>query len=131
MAEETLVKEVLTDSMIAAGRALTDALEQRGWLLLAAFWLYDWETNRWKLMFASPVVEKGVGAALDDVCAALDVTTPAVRFAEVDLVSPDDPHVRALLRLATGGLRLDGKRIRSGPVEDSYVYRVRPTASVA
>lgn len=131
MAEETLVKEVLTDGMIVAGDALTTALAQRGWPFIAAFWLYDWESNRWRLVFASSVVEKGPTAAYREVLAVRKRTSPTVDFDVVRLVSPKDRYVRELLELVDCGLRIDGRRVRSGAVEDSYVYRVRPTASAA
>lgn len=131
MAEETLVKEVLTDGMIAAGDALTTALAERSWPFIAAFWLYDWERNRWKLVFATPVVEKGPTSAYREVLAVRKGTSPAVDFDAVRLVSPKDRYVRELLELVDRGLHIDGRRIRSGAVEDSYVYRVRPTASAA
>lgn len=131
MAEETVVKDVLTDNMIEAGQALTNALERRRWPFVAAFWLYDWETNRWKLVFASPVVEKGPTAAYGEVLAVRKGTSPTVDFDAVLLVSPRDRYVRELLELVDRGLHIDGRRIRSGAVEDSYVYRVRPTASAA
>lgn len=132
MAEETLVKDVLTDHMIAAGRALTNALERRGWPFIAAFWLYDWERNRWSLVFASPVVDsKGLMAAYGEILPDIDLTAAALEFDAVRLVPPRDRYVRELLELVDRGLHIDGRRIRSGAVEDSYVYRVRPTAPAA
>lgn len=129
MAEETLVKDVLTDEMVTAGRVLTDVLEEKGWPVVAAFWLYDWERNRWYLVFASPVVDaKGLLAAYGEV---LPDAMKAVEFDAVRLVSPKDRYVRELLELVDRGLHIDGQRIRSGAVEDSFVYRVRPTASAA
>ena len=133
MGEETLVKDVLTDSMIAAGQALTDVLEQREWPFIAAFWLYDWESNRWRLVFASSVVDqKGLIAAYGEVLPEIDDKNSfALDWTAVRLVSPKDRYVRELLELVDRGLHIDGRRVRSGAVEDSYVYRVRPTASAA
>jgi hypothetical protein len=127
-----LVKEVLTDSMIAAGEAFTNALERKNWSFVAAFWLYDWENNRWKLLIASPVVDqKGPLEAYREVLPETNATTPPLEWMAVQVVSPKDRYVRELLELVERGLQLDGRRHRGRVVEDSYVYRVRPTATAA
>ncbi|MGZ5443670.1 MAG: hypothetical protein ACXW31_08625 [Thermoanaerobaculia bacterium] len=134
MAEETLVKDVLTDDMITSGLALTKTLEQVGWPVVASFWFYDWETNRWRLVLASPVVdEKGPTAAYGEVFAALDVTRPAVSFESVWVVSPGDRSVRVLRSLSAEGRKLEGRHIQGlfegGYIEDSYVYRALPASA--
>lgn len=131
MAEDTLVKEVLTDNMIEAGRALVNTLEQKGASIVAAFWLYDWENNRWKLTFVFPNFDKAPRAVISEVLDAHKITTPAVDFLDLSYLSPKDRRVRELQEHVDGGRNLENRRHRGRAVEDSYVYRVRPTASAA
>lgn len=131
MAEDTLVKDVLSGDMIAAGQALTNTLEQRGFPFVAVFWLYDWENNRWNLVVASPLFDTAWTAAHKAVHDAVKASTPEVDRWLLRLFSDTDRNVRSLVELADEGLKLDGRRHRGRVVEDSYVYRVRPTAAVA
>lgn len=58
MAEEVVVKEQLTQDMIAAGNELTRRL--RGvpdFDLVCSLWLYTSESNNWKLVVATPLAE--------------------------------------------------------------------------
>lgn len=58
MAEEVVVKEQLTQDMILAGHELTHRLRQdRDFGLVCSLWLYTTESNRWKLVVATPVVD--------------------------------------------------------------------------
>ena len=64
MAEEILVKEYLSPEMISAGRDLIARLDAADWHPTSAFWLFDLERNRWKLVLSSPEIEKN-GSVLD------------------------------------------------------------------
>jgi hypothetical protein len=57
MAEDTVVKEVLTDKMIDAGEALVRELDRRRWPVEDALWLYESDGNRWQLAITSPNLE--------------------------------------------------------------------------
>ena len=57
VAEEVVVKEQLTPDMVAAGHELTRLLRQdRNFGLVCSLWLYTSESNRWKLVVATPIV---------------------------------------------------------------------------
>ena len=58
MAEDTLVKEQLTDAMVEAGAELTLRLDETGLAPTAALWLFVPDMNEWRLLFASPDVSK-------------------------------------------------------------------------
>src|SRR5207247_1427891 len=49
MAEDTMVKDLLTDTLIKAGADLTKKLDEVEWPVVASFWLYLPELNTWKL----------------------------------------------------------------------------------
>ena len=58
MAEEVLVKEQLSSDMIAAGGELTNRLlNYSDFGLICSLWLYTTESNRWKLVVATPIVD--------------------------------------------------------------------------
>ena len=58
MAEEVVVKEQLTSDMILAGGELTRRLRQdKDFGLVCSLWLYTSESNRWRLVMATPIVE--------------------------------------------------------------------------
>lgn len=58
MAEEVVVREQLTSEMIQAGHELTARLRQdRDFGLICSLWLYTSESNRWKLVVATPIVD--------------------------------------------------------------------------
>ena len=54
MAENTVVKEQLTDEMIEAGAHLTQKLDELGLPVPVAMWLFMPDINEWRLLFASP-----------------------------------------------------------------------------
>lgn len=58
MAEEVVVKEQLTQEMKDAGYDLTNRLRHdRDFDLRCALWLYSSDTNRWRLVIATPIVD--------------------------------------------------------------------------
>jgi len=58
VAEEVLVKEQLSSDMIAAGDELTNRLlNYSDFGLICSLWLYTSESNRWKLVVATPIVD--------------------------------------------------------------------------
>jgi hypothetical protein len=58
VAEEVMVKEQLTPDMVDAGHELTNRLRHdRDFGLLCSLWLYRTESNAWKLVVGTPIVE--------------------------------------------------------------------------
>jgi hypothetical protein len=137
MADETMVKETLSEEMIAAGAELTKSLDRARWPVVAAFWLFESETNHWRLVLASPAVsEEGPREAYRHVSEALHATRPALPLESVSVVPSDHPIVRAFRSAYGTGRGLEGRRVfRSAIdghfVDDAYVYRVLPVAPAA
>ena len=128
MAEETLVKEALTDQMIEAGASVVDSLAKRGFAVDAALWLYLPDLNRWRLYLAMPEVRaKGPKKAYQRVLRSLrDI--PGMALDDVSVVDSDDPFIRMFrgaLRAdrSPNGVRLSRGAINGQFVEDAYVYR--------
>lgn len=58
MAQEILVKEVLTDRMIDAGKQLLENVGGTKADIVAAFWLYFPEASEWRLVLVSSRVDE-------------------------------------------------------------------------
>ena len=140
MAEETLVKEVLTDQLIAAGAEFTRKLEGRTWPVVASMWLYDPEINEWRLVIASPRVSSdGPLAAYREVSAALQSgggSLLPLSLEDISVVSSEDSRIRALASAYPTGVDIEGRRIFRGAInghyiDDAYIYRLPPVAPAA
>lgn len=137
MADETLVKEVLTGEMIAGGADLTRELDRSGWPVVGSLWLYDREINQWRLLIASPVVDaEGPLAAYRRVDGALHTGESRLSLEHISVVSPADVRVRALTAAYQTGTEIEGRRVFRSAVnghyiDDAYVYRLLPIAPAA
>jgi hypothetical protein len=136
MAETILVKEVLTDQMIAAGADLIKQLDRSGWPVVGSLWLYDPEMNEWRLLIVSPSVkDDGPLAAYQRINAQLE-SVAHLSWEPISVVSPDDRRVRALASAYKTGPDLQGRRVHRTAVngyyvDDAYVYRLPPVAPAA
>src|SRR3989441_4127236 len=137
MAEDTLVKDVLTDAMIKAGAELTRKLDEVEWPVVASFWLYAPELNTWKLVVASPVVtSSGPRRAYEAIQKSLATLTNAraqLALSDIEVVEPRH-YLVSLLRVAinTGptinGIRFTKNVINGHFVHDAYIYRMSDRA---
>jgi hypothetical protein len=138
MAEEILVKETLSDEMKRNGAALTRALDEAGWPVVASFWYYESDDNRWKLMLASPRVStdgprKAYGAVID----ALDALHQSRKnLKHITAIKPNNPIVRALASAVQtgwtiGGIPFSRRAINGSIVEDAYLYRMTSESAAA
>lgn len=57
MAEEVLVKEVLSTEEITAGRILLKRLDGARMNIIAAYWVYSSAVGEWHLEFVTPLME--------------------------------------------------------------------------
>ena len=134
MAEESVVKESLSPNMIAAGKELTRRLDRMGFKALASFWLYNSETNEWRLVLASRQVDsKGPKKAYSTILNALtkkpEEKVIGLGLQIITLTSPLDPLIKSLrTALRTGkelsDIRFSRNRINDLFIEDAYIYRV-------
>jgi len=130
---ELVVKESLSSEMIAAGAELTRRLDESGFLVSAAFWLYETDSNSWRFVIGSPEVRtKGLKAAyktVQTVVAAIPEDHPKISLKDISVVDFTDPFI-SLLRVAvrTGdgiaAIRLGRNMINGVLIEDAYIYRL-------
>ena len=132
MAEEVVVKEILTKEMIEAGAELTGLLDQAPLVVSASLWLYIPESNIWRLIIASPEVRtygpKKVYQKIQPVLSQI-LEKPGIGLKDISVVEDNKPLI-ALLRMAirTGdgisGIRFSKNTINGQFIEDAYIYRM-------
>lgn len=133
MAEDTLVKEALTEEMKTAGAELTRKLDEAKWPVSASFWYFEPDENRWKLIVASPRLEtdgpRRSYEAISNAVGTLREHFDGLGF--IAVVAPGNPVVRTLaLAVSTGpaiaGIRFSKRMVDGHYIDDAYVYRVTP-----
>ena len=114
MAENTVVKEQLTEAMIEAGAQLTSKLDEIGLPVTAAFWLYVTDLNEWRLVFASPEVSSNGSRAVYEKIrrAVAELSGEGIALSNIGVLDPDADLVR-LLKFA----------VRTGPASIESVSR--------
>jgi hypothetical protein len=133
MAEETLVKEALTEDMKKVGAELTRKLDEAKWPVTASFWYFVPNENQWKLMLASPNLEsEGPKHSYEEISKAVSTLERYFGSLEfISVVAPKHDVVRALASAIHTGWTIDGIRVSKRMVDghfidDAYVYRMTP-----
>ncbi len=133
MAQNSLVKENLTDAMIRAGAELTRKLDELRWPVVASLWVYRSEGNRWRLVFASPRVPvDGRGKSYEHIQTAfesLKYEDGPLNLTDFSVTKPEDRLISALLTASKTGSTLRGIRVTRSAIdghyiEDVYIYRL-------
>lgn len=123
------MSKTLLDFQVEAGRRLIELLDQKGFPVTSAFWLYRSEPESWRMILASPVVDElGSRAAYGKINEAMEGFEGLSTLYEVSLVSPKDELV-SLLRKAIGTgqgvqtIRFSHNVIDGRYIEDAVIYR--------
>ncbi|MDQ6695492.1 MAG: hypothetical protein M3014_13930 [Chloroflexota bacterium] len=133
MAKELLVGELLTEPMIDAGERLLRRLrsEPSRFDVVAALWLYFSEAQEWRLVLASPRVDRdGPRGLYTDLLTLLydQDAHKAIGLAlqNITFLSDKDKLVRTLAsvneRTRLAGQKLHESFFNGVYVEDAYVY---------
>lgn len=133
MAEETVVKEMLTQEMIQAGTDLTRRLDEAHLDIRAALWLYMPDKNLWRFVVASPAVRqdgpKKVYQHIQTILSKMSDKTWKIPLHDISVVEDSDPLI-ALLRTSMStedgisGIRFSRNTINGHFIEDAYIYRM-------
>lgn len=139
MAENTVVKEQLTEEMLEAGARLTAKLDEVGLSVAAAMWLFMTESNEWRLIFASPELPTAgphaVYRKIEEARQALGDEAAAAPMSVIGLLNPSDELVQ-LFRTAlktSGGVahvRFSKNAINGHFIEDALIYRIASPSAV-
>ena len=132
MAENTVLKEALTDDMIEAGADLIRQLDDMGVEVTTALWLLDTEINEWRLLLTSPLVAREPRQVLYQTIyraeAQLGERAAAVLFSAVSLARDDDDLIKRLRATVHTGANIERIRFRKNVadghfIEDALIYR--------
>lgn len=138
MAENTVVKEYLSDAMIEAGARLTAKLDEANVPITAAFWFYDSEVNEWRLFFASPEVStKGnteVYKRIQPALKALATEGFSISSLLIRLLDANDRLVRLLSSAVVTGpgvsrIRFSKNAVNGHFIDDALIYRLTRAAA--
>lgn len=132
MAASIMVVTEFNEQLIRAGAKLTRRLEKT-LTVSAAFWLFQADSVGWRLMIASPDLErlgpKEVYTRIQQALKKKVGTEIKLSLDEITLV-PETHSILALLRTAirTGegisGIRFSRNTVNGHFIEDAYIYRV-------
>ncbi len=126
-------KTVLVEQDMKDGKKLIQALDKAGFPVNAALWFYSSESDDWRLLLASPVVDqKGSREAYTFVQSILAELPKnfGISLINVSVVSPNDELIKLLkIVIQTGprdlaGIRFSRNVIENQFIEDAYIYRV-------
>lgn len=131
MAEDTLVKEALTEEMIRTGASVVEALDRHNFIVDAALWLYLTDTNQWRLLVASPEVHvEGPRKAYTRLLHVMrNAHVHGVSLDNVAVLDSQDPFIRQFKGLVrtTRGIspqRFSRNTINGQFIEDALIYRM-------
>jgi hypothetical protein len=132
MAENTVVKEQLTDEMIEAGAQLTQKLDELGLPVSVAMWFFLSDINEWRLLFASPQSSaegpRAVYEKIAEARKALGSQAERVPLSAIGLIDTNHQLVQLLrIGLRTGPgvskIRFSKNVIDGHFIDDALIYR--------
>jgi hypothetical protein len=132
MAQEILVKEVLSFDEIDAGEKLLKLLDDTELKVIAAYWVFDLDVGAWRLVFVSPQVRtKGPLRVYMQIFQLLDLDSKLSFLISSDRISIEGPNYtsyKELLSAVNSKKELAGVRLNrvmvGGQLMDLYVYRL-------
>jgi len=131
-----MVKPTLVDADMKAGEALLKKLDKIKFDVKAAFWFYMPDSEEWRLIFASPAVDKkGPKEAYEKVQSQLPELKEELEqdyelsLQNISVVSPNDDLIKLLKTAVKTGpgvshIRFARNVIDNVFIEDAYIYRV-------
>jgi hypothetical protein len=125
-----MATEILVSEDIAAGRNVVEALDQAGFGVEAAFWLYQTDLDRWALWLATPRAAGDLQKAYIKVREILDTVTDrrVLDLPRITLARPNDRTVEAVKSLVKvkgiSDVRMKHNLADHGVyIEDTLIYR--------
>ncbi len=131
MVEGKMVKDILTDNMVMDGEQLVKKLLDTDLNIRAAFWLYLKESDKWRLMIATPKVGAdgpiSVYKKLQSILKEFDKETLNFTLSDLSVVKPNNEVVQLLKGVfgPTDGvkqIRFSKNAINTHYIEDSLLY---------
>jgi hypothetical protein len=132
MAQEILVKEILSSDEIDAGRELLEQLDNTPLTVIAAYWIFVPDVGEWRLVFVSRQVEtKGPLRVYMQIFQLLNLDPRLSFLIPSDRISVEGPNYssyREILSAVNSKKKLTGVRFNhlvvGGQIADLYIYRL-------
>lgn len=135
MVTEILVKESLSTEMIDAGNKLLRILKEAKYKVTVSFWIYTSDTNNWRLVIATPHVNRdGPKQAYKKVLLALSELPEnysKLLMKDISVLDAKDPLAQRIKSYFREQFGIEGNRLSYLPfgdetllIEDSYVYNI-------
>jgi hypothetical protein len=130
-------KTTLVERDFSDGELLIKELEKAQIHVHSALWLYDSESENWRLILASNMEDfespKKAYKHIWDVLQEMDKTGNKICFSleNITVISPRHPLINNLNKvMKTGpqdidGIRLSRRGIGNSYIEDAYIYRIQ------
>ncbi len=127
---------ILVDKDINEGRKLVQILDAKEFDTKAAMWFYFADSNEWKLLIATPIVdEKGPKQAYEIIqkviqeMQATSKTEVKISLKDIIVLSPTEdpiPLIAMMIRTGPGlsGIRFTKNIVNNKLIDDVYVYRI-------
>jgi len=121
--------EALTPDDVSLGFAALSAFRRQGHEVAAAFWFFQSDAERWRLMIVTPSAEQGVrDLYLQLIQDQVELDTGRIAF-----VTPDDRIAAAFMQHAPASpdrtVRVRGAVVGNVFVEDAWVYPLGPAVA--
>ncbi|HUP70308.1 MAG TPA: hypothetical protein VM142_10900 [Acidimicrobiales bacterium] len=132
-----MVDAALVERQIADGRDLLCSLDERGFSVFAALWLYQADAGHWLLIVGTTVVDEiGRHAAYEQLQQIMDDTGSGLALREVTLAGGNDPLLQALATAihveGLSEIRFSNNMINGVLLPDALIYRLtRPAEAPA
>ena len=132
MAENTVVKEQLTEEMIEAGAKLTQKLDEQGVEVSLALWFFMTDVNEWRLLFASPAVSTNGPQTfykkVEEARKSLGVQADRLPLSDIGLIDINSQlaqHLRTGVKTGPEVSRIRfSKNVLNGQfIDDALIYR--------
>lgn len=125
-----MVTPTLLEPKLAEGAQLIAELDAAGFPVPTAMWLYFEESEAWRLVLSSPVVDvDGPSEGYLRVQQVLLAHPHSIRLDETTVVGTNYPVVAALRqsiksRPGPEGMRVTGNILNGVYIQDAHVYRI-------
>ncbi len=126
-----MAETILVNSDIEAGQELVRILDQSGFPVTAAAWIYFPDVQEWRLVIRTPRAAENLHEAFLDLARAMDARgdlRERIDLARLKLVPPGDRMLEAMGRVikvpGLGTVRFTRNVINGIYMDDALVYRL-------
>jgi len=128
-------KTALVGKDIEIGKKIIEALDNAKFDVRAALWFYLSDSDRWRFIVASPIVDKkGPKKAYEAIQSILNKSLPelpesGISLNDISVVSPKDELIRLLRSAIRTNHKITSIRFRQSTInnifiDDVYIYRM-------